>query len=297
VNFPFNYNGIEIIPIKDIDFYIYLSNKLIMDAVIINMLKKPELKNPVMVCGLPGIGLVGKIAVDHLVDQLKTEKFAELYSPFLPPQVIIEGEGVVRMVKNEFHYHKANSDKGEKHDLILLVGDFQGITPDSQYHISHKILEVANELGVRRIFTLGGLGTGDLAKTPRVYGASNNIGLIRELKDGGYDIKFRGGGGIFGASGLLLGIGEIHGELAIDAVCLMGETHGQFVDPKSSKSVLNILTRILGIEVDMKELTKKAKESEKEMRDIKKMISMEKQAIEEAERGRELSENTASYIR
>ena len=102
---------------------------------------------------------------------------------------------------------------------------------------------------------MGGLGTGDIAETPRVYGASNNSGLVKELKDGGYRIKFRGGGGIFGASGLLLGMGEVYKELAIDAVCLMGETHGQFVDPKASNAILDVLTKIVGIDIDMSELT------------------------------------------
>ena len=41
-----------------------------LTSVNIHLLKKPELKNPVLVCGLPGSGFVGKLAVEHLIKEL-----------------------------------------------------------------------------------------------------------------------------------------------------------------------------------------------------------------------------------
>ena len=43
--------------------------------------EKIELNNPILISGLPGLGMVGNIAVKYLIKQLKAEKFAELYSP------------------------------------------------------------------------------------------------------------------------------------------------------------------------------------------------------------------------
>jgi len=108
-----------------------------MDNVSVRILEKPKLKNAILIEGLPGIGLVGKLAADHMLEELKAKKFAELYSPFLPPQVTIKNNGIVELVKINFHYWK-----GKKNDLVLLLGDFQGITPDSQYHIAEKVLDV-----------------------------------------------------------------------------------------------------------------------------------------------------------
>jgi len=34
-------------------------------------LKKVDLKDPVLIHGVPGVGLVSKIAVSHLINQLK----------------------------------------------------------------------------------------------------------------------------------------------------------------------------------------------------------------------------------
>lgn len=250
----------------------------------INILEEPILKNAILIEGLPGIGLVGKLAADHMLDELKAKKFIEFYSPYLPPQVIIRKDGTVKLVNMEFHYWR-----GEKNDLILLTGEFQGITPDSQYQISEKILDMAEKFNVVRIFTLGGLGTGGITKEPKVFGATTNRELVEDLKKLG--VIFKGGGAIFGASGLLLGLGMQRG---IDGVCLMGETHGQIIDAKSAEAVLKVLTNILGIEIDMTELVEKAKETERQMSRMSKIISEQKKAIE---RQQEFIEETPSYIR
>src|SRR5439155_22622261 len=63
--------------------------------------------------------------------------------------------------------------------------------------------------------------------------------------------------GIVGASGLLLGLGRLYD---MNAVCLMGETSGYFVDPKSAHAVLEVLTKYLGIEISFNELETKAKQ-------------------------------------
>ena len=258
-----------------------------MKDVILNILERPKLSNAVLIEGLPGIGLVGKLAADHMLDELKAKKFAELYSVYLPPQVIIGEDGIVKLVNNEFYYVKR---KGS--DLILLVGDFQGLTPDSQYKISEKILDLAEEFGVKTICTLGGLGTGNVTKNPKVFGAATDQKLVDELKEHG--VIFRGGGGIFGASGLLLGLGKIRN---MGAYCLMGETHGQIIDAKSAEVVLEVLAKILNIKIDMSKLEEKAKETEKAMKEFSKMIDAQKKSAEIEERQQEFMNETPSYIR
>ena len=229
-----------------------------MQDVEVKILEKPELKNTVLIEGLPGIGLVGKLAADHMLDKLKAKKFAEIYSPFLPPQVSIKEDGTVQLVNNEMYYWK-----GEKNDIILLLGDFQGITPDSQYKLSEKAIDVGIEYGLKRIFTLGGLGTGDIVRSPKV----------------------------FGAAGLLVGLGMLR---EIPSACLMGETHGQIIDAKSAEAVLKVLTSILGIEMDMTELAGKARDTEEQMTKMSKMLTDQKKAME---RQQEFLDETPSYIR
>lgn len=227
-----------------------------MENVIINYLEKPDMKDPVLIEGLPGVGNVGKLAAEHLIDELDAKKFADVYSKHFPPQVLVGDDGVAKLVNNELFFIKAQDS--ESSDLIILIGDYQGMTPEGQYELASKVLDVAKEYGVKKIFTLGGYGMGKVINEPRVLGATTSNALVEEMKRHGITFpKGEPGSGIVGASGLLLGLGKLMG---IDSVCLMGETSGYFADPKAATAVLDVLTKILKVKVDFKQLEMKAKE-------------------------------------
>jgi proteasome assembly chaperone (PAC2) family protein len=69
-----------------------------MKETIINETAKIEAKNPILIEGLPGLGMVGRIAVSFLAKQLKAKKFAELYSPHFPYYVLVNKKGNVRLL-------------------------------------------------------------------------------------------------------------------------------------------------------------------------------------------------------
>lgn len=217
--------------------------------------EEPVLKSPILIEGLPGVGNVGKLAAEHLLDQLKAKKFADIYSAYFPPQVIVDEDGVIKLVNNELYYSSAD----DKHpDLIILIGDYQGLTPEGQYDLSDHVLQLCKKYGVETIFTLGGYGIGKMVDQPRVLGAATSKELVEEMKAKGVIFsKGEPGSGIVGASGLLLGLGKVYG---VNAVCLMGETSGYFVDPKGAEAVLRILATILNVEIDFSELVSKAEQ-------------------------------------
>src|SRR6058998_2631045 len=180
-----------------------------MDNIVIRYLDHPKLEDPIFIEGLPGIGNVGKLAAEHLKDELKGVKFAEIFSKYFPPQVLVQDDGQVKLVNNEMHYVKRNNGT----DLVLLTGDYQGLTPEGQYELSDFILKELQKLGVRRVFTLGGYGMGRMVTKPRVLGAATGLELVKEMEK--YGVVFsRGepGAGIVGASGLLLGLPAVRHE-------------------------------------------------------------------------------------
>ncbi len=227
--------------------------------------RKPRLKEPIFIEGLPGVGHVGKLVAEHLVEELGAKKIMEIYSPHFPPQVIVEDDGTIRLVRNEVYAYKS---KG-KNDLLMLVGDHQSTSNEGHYELCNVFLDIAEEFKVKRIYALGGYGVGQLVDTDTVLGAANSKNLVKELKE--YGVEFRAnepGGGIVGASGLLLGLGALRG---IDAACLMGVTSGYLVDPKSAQAVLKVLSKILEIEIDMQALADRASEMEKIVAKLREM--------------------------
>lgn len=225
-----------------------------MKDIIVVYHEKPTLNSPVLVEGLPGVGNVGKLAAEHLISQLKAKKFASIYSKHFPPQVLIGDDGVVRLVSNDLYYHKSESGS----DIIILSGDYQGISQEGQYEISYEILDIFEKFGGSQIFTLGGWSVGKLITTPRVLGATTSLEMVEKLKTAGVGFsKDEPAGGIVGAAGLLLGLGQLR---KIEAACLMGETSGYFSDPKSAQCVLEILEKLIGFKIDFSELEQHSKE-------------------------------------
>jgi len=238
--------------------------------------KKPKLNNPILIEGLPGIGNVGKLAVEHLIEETKAKKFAEIYSKDFPPQVFINTDGTVKLVNNEFYYLK--SKKNER-DIVLLTGDYQGLSSQGQYELVEKILDICEELNIKEIFTLGGYGLGHEIENPKVLCATTDKGLVKVMKKyGAVFKKNEPGGGIVGASGLLLGIGKIRG---FQGTCFMGETPGYLVDPKSAKAVLKILMKVTNLKVGLSALEKKAKEIEHIAHQLREIEGMSKEKTEE----------------
>lgn len=51
--------------------------------------KVPKLSNVILIEGLPGIGNVGKIAIDFIVNELKAKSFADISSYDMPNSVFV----------------------------------------------------------------------------------------------------------------------------------------------------------------------------------------------------------------
>jgi uncharacterized protein (TIGR00162 family) len=176
-------------------------------STLVRLKENLELKNPILVVGLPGVGLVGKLVAEHLVDELEAEKIMEVYSPHFPPQVLVNKDCTVRPVSNTIYHGKAKDT-----DVLFLVGDHQSTTSQGHYELCSLYLDIAVELKVPRIYTLGGYPTGKLTYEETVLGVANSTELIEEIKK--YGVEFRESepsGGIVGASGLLVAFSGMRG--------------------------------------------------------------------------------------
>ena len=237
--------------------------------------EKPKLKNPICLVGLPGIGHIGRIAVDYMTHELNAKKFADLYSPYFFPFVIVH-QDKIHTLKNEFYYFK--NTKGR--DLILLIGDCQTYDPKGHYEVAGKILSFLQELGCKEIVTLAGFATGNVAEKPKVFGVVTEEGGY-ELKKFGVETKVSGQiGTIVGASGLLVGLSKLYG---MNGFTLLGETSGFpiITDPNAAEAVLNVVQKILGLKFDLSKLRQKVEE----MHDfIKKLHEIQSQAMEQVQK-------------
>jgi uncharacterized protein len=245
--------------------------------------KEPELENPVMVASWPGIGNIGIIAVDTLKNMLGAEELGEIepWDFFYPKKVLIRN-GELKDI--EFPASKFYFKRTGETDLLFFIGEEQpsdgGRTyaeGKKAYHMANLVLDFAQKFGCKRVYT-SGAAVAPIHHTarPKVWAVPNTKGLISEVKT--YentilmsDIEGRGGqGNITGLNGLLLGVARRRG---IEAICVMGEIPVYLQGfplpyPRASKSVLEVLTAALGIEIDMDRIAGFIKQSDSQIEQL-----------------------------
>ena len=246
----------------------------------IKILKKIESKEFVLVSGLPGIAYIGKLSVDYLIQQLKAELIGEFYSKYFPPYVLVRKDGLVELLRNELHLHR---DKAAG-EIVFFSGNSQAFSPEGQYEIADTLLDWAVKNGLKKVYSLAAYVTERNFEKPNVYGTATTLEALEELKKKG--VVPLDQGIISGENGLIMGLAK---KRDVEAVCLLGETRGYqtptgqyIIDAKATKAVLNLLTSILNLKVNMEPLEKQANE----MDDIIAKMAEVEQRIKEEISGR-----------
>jgi hypothetical protein len=214
-----------------------------MDKPYFRQFFEPQLKEPVFVEGLTGLGNVGMIAARHLIESTGAKVFAELYAPYFPDYVVVNKDGICRPPRYQFY-----AAKTEKTHYIILTGDSQPSLEDTvaHYDICDEILDFAAKYGSKFIVTMGGVVTSKPGND--VYIAATSKKLAKKHMEKGTQVY--GEGRIVGATGLLLGLAKKRGWKGI---CLLGATTGFGAERGTALSLFKVLTNIIEAETERKD--------------------------------------------
>ncbi len=237
-----------------------------MEHVILH--RTPKLKKPVMLAAWPGVSDVALEVAAYLVDKMEGKEFAALDPmDFFTPVGIQVQENVVQVpVFPENKFYLIKTPKG-KSDVIVFSGESQ---PDrNHYDLARAVLDVAERFKVKRIYTCAAAMVQHSVQKSRVLAAATDAKLITELKQ--YNITLVGNFQIRGLNGLLLGAAR---ERGMEGICILGETPqyaAEMPNPIASYAVLGALSQIFGLNLDLSDIAKDAKQMAEEM----KMLSQE----------------------
>ncbi len=260
----------------------------------IDVKKQKKLKNPIMLVGLPGIGLVGKIAVDYLVNALKpkTTVYATIVSDSFPPAVHAKNS-TLELISNNIFLYRTNA-----RDYLFVAGPVQPnltnlANSQEHYEFSERIAEFAKKQGVKEIYTFAGLNIGEkrLNQKPRILAVASDKETKEKLKKKKIgNIIFEDSSAdtlISGVAGLLIGVAYYNHK--IPGCCFMGETDQKLIfgDQGSARSIVDVICSMFNFTVDMKKIDTQAKKIEESFIEIQ-------QKIKELEKKRE---TPVSYIR
>lgn len=233
-----------------------------------------DLETPMCIEGLPGVGLVGKIAADHLINTFDMTYYAAVQCSGLPPVTVYHGED--SELKPPVRLY-ADAER----DLLVLHSEIP-IAAESREAFADCIVEWSASNDVTPLFLSGlpkeqgqeqgkkqgqGQAQGQAQaeevgteiggqRSPELFGVSTGDGNSY-LDDAGI-VPPKQGGLMQGPTGALL-----HEALDQDltSVGLVVQAHPKFPDPKASKTLLDYgIAPITGLDIDTTPLVEQAEE-------------------------------------
>jgi uncharacterized protein len=204
------------------------------------------LESPVLVEGLPGVGLVGKIATDHLVETFDMSYYAACRCDGLPDVAVChEGERAVVPPVRIYADHDRN--------LLALQSDVP-VSPNEASEFAACLSGWLDQHDVLPLY-LSGMPT-EKDGRPELHGvATGDAGSILERHDVSAPPR---GGFVSGPTGSLLSYAEDHD---LDSLGLVVQSNAQFPDPEAARVLLlDAIAPIADIDVDTQKLVDQAEE-------------------------------------
>jgi proteasome assembly chaperone (PAC2) family protein len=189
-----------------------------------------------------------------LLRKLEFRKFATLYSSALPSDVAIGDDGIVRLRSNSFY------SSSSRKRVIMLAGD--GSPFDDQQEYAHTVLSYARRLGAEEVVSIGARWSE--SPTPagvplKPVGFASDAAGVEELEGLGVTITKGEPGPFF--PNLVVGMAGDYGMRGFK----VGVDHGEpRPHPRSLLEIIGVLSKMLGLVVDTRELAVRAKELERE---------------------------------
>ena len=227
----------------------------------IRQVQRLSVKRPLLIEGLPGIGNVGKVAVDFLIENLNAKKIFDISSDRFPHAVFVNEHNLVELPSIEIYHARV-----KKQDLLLLAGDIQPSDEMACYDFCHRILDLVEKYGGTEVITLGGIGLQQVPQDPKVYCTGNTKKIIQKYKSPNLHPNVYGVvGPIIGVSGLLVGLSK---QRNIPSIALLAETfgHPNYLGIKGAREILKILNEKLTLDLNLSQLDEEIKEVEQEVR-------------------------------
>lgn len=179
----------------------------------------------IVLAALPGVGNVGKLIVDSLIEAGQAEMVLQLLHPAMPPQARLDEDGLLTPPGIMFHHFD---------DIIIVTADGQPMTPEGQHECAIEILRLAREADSEHVVVLAGMAAA--AGEEEAFMVCSDTAARLELEGRGADIRRdQPNGGVIGMVGLLASLGPAIG---VKSSCAIATTVGASVDPVASDRLL-----------------------------------------------------------
>ena len=192
---------------------------------------------------VPGVGNVGKIVVDSLVDKHPSRTIGWILHPDFPPHSTLDGNGFVSPPRININSILLPDGR----TIITVGGPLQPMTAAGQYEVSEAILEMASESGTPQLLVLAGLAAGTDDREIHVICADAEVRKNLEANDIPVS-KEHPKAGMIGIAGLLISLSPLYG---VPAIGLVAETIGASTDVLAADRLASWIEAGLDLPLDL----------------------------------------------
>jgi uncharacterized protein len=215
-----------------------------------------DVKDAVVLEGSPELGLIGNILGWLLVEELKMKQIGHIDSKEFPPLAVLY-KGVA------IHPFRIYSSEG----IVLFLSDFI-VPPQVSYDMSNAIVNWMERNNSKEFITFNSMVV--MEKSDSVAGAANSEEALKRLGD--IELPILPFGNINGLSGSLL---TKTAKKNIPGSCIFAEVLNQYPDPRAAASLVNVLNKMLDIDVNAEPLIKEAEQIEERLKELAKRVPSE----------------------
>ncbi len=206
-----------------------------------------------VVIGLPDVGLVGLITVNHVIRSLDASEVGYIESKSLPPVIVVhkgEPKSPIRIYfKDEVAFLTSEVPLPSASIPLLASGLVEWVrSKEASLILSVSGVAVQNRLELKK---------------PEVYGVASAPSAKRILDGAG--VKLLEEGFMVGPHAQIL---KEAMRMEVDNLVIMAQSHYQYPDPGAAASATNALNEIIGFKVDVKKLLEQAEEIRLKMREV-----------------------------
>jgi uncharacterized protein len=211
-------------------------------------------KNPLVIAGFPGIGLVGNITCQHVIEELEMKYIGSVDSKYFPPLAVLFN-GIITMPVRIYESVKKNT--------VVIISDIP-IHPTASYDISKTLINWIQSNHAKNIVSIAGIAT--TTGERRVFGGATSNEMLEKIKDKTEIFQV---GTISGISGSIMTECYLRN---VPAVSLLGETPGPNPDPRAAVEVIKVLNEIYDFSVNTEKLMSQAEQIELELSKLAEQV-------------------------
>ncbi len=210
-------------------------------------------KNPIVIEGLPDVGLVGTIAASYVIEKMGYTKIGYVESDLFPPVMVIhEGK-----LESPFSIYGNGN-------VVVVLSEI-AIPPNAVYTLTRALADWFNSINAKLVISVTGLPVQnriDIEK-PEVFAVGNSDVAMKKLKD--KQVELLEEGFIAGAYAIMLNECK---KRDLNAISLLAQCFPVYPDPGAAASAIEALDKFIPLDIDVSELMEREEEIKLKARDL-----------------------------